>query len=110
MYIINSLISIILPSSLTIIFLSKMDGYRKELKYEYFLLSILLITLFNYGVTYFIFNHTEIAFTFLYSIKYILLSIVMTVPAAYVINILDSYVSLKVERNNKENDKKKEIK
>ncbi len=105
--VINQLIAIFLPSIIALKIDSCINIKNKSnnILIQNYLIYVLLVNLFSYIITVYLFKQTDIIFTYSFTIKYILLSIVLCIilPVLWIYIIKNIAFKLKVEKNEKSN-------
>ncbi len=101
----NQLLSILLPSIVCVKQIEKIYGEEKSTKkiIERYLESILCVNLIAYMITIFIFKKPFFIFTNLFTVKYILLSVIIAYLLPIVWKIVKDWIEIdiKVEKNEK---------
>ncbi|MBP3707018.1 MAG: hypothetical protein J6J36_00170 [Clostridia bacterium] len=102
---INQIICLFIPSIIALYINEQTELYKGI---RYYLMHVMLVNLFSYIITVYIFEQPYIEFTYMFTIKYLILSIMITLLMAQTEKQYIKYLNVEVRMEENENKGKKE--
>lgn len=105
---INQIIATFFPSSIgTMIYIKNTENDTLEITILTYIINTLLTNLINFSLAYYLYDLKKFNFTNIFTIKYSLASIIISILIGITMTIINKYLKLKIEvvKNDKENNK-----
>ena len=99
----NQLIGLLLPSIIALKMHNKLEEKEENLKkqIERYLIYVMIVNTISYIITIYIFKQPNIVFTYLFTVKYVMLALVVSIiiPVIEKFILTNMEVEIKVEKN-----------
>ena len=99
----NQLIGLLLPSIIALKMHNKLEEKEENLKkqIERYLIYVMIVNTISYIITIYIFKQPNIVFTYLFTVKYVILALVVSIiiPVIEKFILTNMEVEIKVEKN-----------
>lgn len=100
---INQIICLFIPSIIALYINEQTDLYKGI---KYYFMHVMLVNLFSYIITVYIFQQPYIEFTYMFTIKYLILSIMITLLMAQTEKKYFKYLNVEVRIEENEDNRK----